>query len=102
MAVIILVLFVATPGKAYYMAPGAFICQVYANTMLGVLNSRFQILNGRAYVSPSDILMSLPSHLRGTMDGTVLSIARDEFARGQIEAKSSPVSESHCTTNLRS
>ncbi|KAJ7132619.1 hypothetical protein C8R46DRAFT_1140430, partial [Mycena filopes] len=82
MALLILVLFFGLPGKAYYSVPGTFIPMVYANTMFAVLNSRFQILNGRAYVPTSDMLMSIPSHLRDTVPGTapVVSITREEFS----------------------
>ncbi|KAJ7132717.1 hypothetical protein C8R46DRAFT_1140630 [Mycena filopes] len=82
MALLILGLFFGLPGKAYYSVPGTFFPMVYANTMFAVLNSRFQILNGRAYVPTSDILMSIPSHLRDTVPGTapVVTITREEFS----------------------
>ncbi|KAJ7779959.1 hypothetical protein B0H16DRAFT_1711189 [Mycena metata] len=81
-AVLILALFFGIPGKPYYTAPGKFISTVYANTMFAVLNSRMQILNGRMDIPTSDILISIPSHLRGAMGGPVVSITREEFFDG--------------------
>ncbi|KAJ7728191.1 hypothetical protein B0H16DRAFT_1589190 [Mycena metata] len=81
-AVLTLALFFGIPGKAYYVVPGSFFSTVYANTMFAMLNSRFHILNGRAYVPTSDILISIPSHLRDTVDRQVVSITREEFSGG--------------------
>ncbi|KAJ7731354.1 hypothetical protein B0H16DRAFT_203023 [Mycena metata] len=74
--ILILALFFGVPGKAYYVVPGSSISTVYANTLFAVLNSRFQILNGRADVSTSDILISIPSKIRSPM----VSITREEFS----------------------
>ncbi|KAJ7705705.1 hypothetical protein B0H16DRAFT_1482177 [Mycena metata] len=50
-----LILFVAFPGHTYYTTPALIMPKLYANTILAVLNGRFQILGGRAtYVSSSD------------------------------------------------
>ncbi|KAJ7764256.1 hypothetical protein B0H16DRAFT_1526512 [Mycena metata] len=80
LTVLILALFFGIPGKGYYAVPGYVISTVYANTMFAVLNSRFHILNGRAYVPTSDILISIPSHLRDTVGRQVVSITREEFS----------------------
>ncbi|KAJ7032157.1 hypothetical protein C8F04DRAFT_959256, partial [Mycena alexandri] len=81
-AVLVLALFFGMPGKAYYIVPGSSISTVYANTLFAVLNSRFQILNGRTDVPASDILISIPSHLRGTVGRPVVSLTREEFSDG--------------------
>ncbi|KAJ7162418.1 hypothetical protein C8R46DRAFT_1104533 [Mycena filopes] len=84
-AVAILILFFAAPGKAYYAVPGTCIPMVYANTMLALLNSRFRILDGRYDSDLSDVIpMSIPSHVRGTRS-IVVEITREEFssAHGQ-------------------
>ncbi|KAJ7779780.1 hypothetical protein B0H16DRAFT_1878446 [Mycena metata] len=76
----ILALFFAHPDKAYYVVPGNSISTVYANTLFAVLNSRFQILNGRADVQTSDNFISIPSNIRSP----VVSITREEFSDGSI------------------
>ncbi|KAJ7208627.1 hypothetical protein GGX14DRAFT_633504, partial [Mycena pura] len=54
-AIVNLILFFAFPGKTYYTAAALITPKLYANTMLAVLNARFQILGGRAtYISSSD------------------------------------------------
>ncbi|KAJ7258546.1 hypothetical protein C8J57DRAFT_1720691 [Mycena rebaudengoi] len=51
-----LITFFAFPGHAYYATPTLITSKLYANTTLAVLNSRFQILGGRAtYISTSDM-----------------------------------------------
>ncbi|KAJ7784748.1 hypothetical protein B0H16DRAFT_1784837 [Mycena metata] len=79
-AVLELALFFGIPGKLYYTVPTKSISMVYANTMFAVLNSRMQILNGRTDIPTSDILISIPSHLRGTVGGPV------EFSDGSNPA----------------
>ncbi|KAJ7153927.1 hypothetical protein C8R43DRAFT_1186753 [Mycena crocata] len=75
-----LILFFAFPGTAYYGTPALLMPKIYANTILAVLNARFQILGGRAtYVSASDYteVLSNGSYLhhgqtdnRGATSGT--------------------------------
>ncbi|KAJ7779781.1 hypothetical protein B0H16DRAFT_1405392 [Mycena metata] len=77
-AILTLALFFGIPGKAYYVVPGHSISGVYANTLFAVLNSRFQILKGRADVSPSDVIVSIPSNVRSP----VVSITRERFSEG--------------------
>ncbi|KAF8142933.1 hypothetical protein K438DRAFT_1634528, partial [Mycena galopus ATCC 62051] len=62
-----LILFFAFPGKTYYTTPALIMPKLYANTILAVLNSRFQILGGRAtYMSSSDTanILTTPTYLR--------------------------------------
>ncbi|KAJ7729300.1 hypothetical protein B0H16DRAFT_1382641 [Mycena metata] len=79
-AILILALFLGTPGKTYFVVPANSISTVYANTLLAVLNSRFQILNGRRYAPTSDIHISIPSNLPSTMGGPAVSITREELS----------------------
>ncbi|KAJ7669125.1 hypothetical protein B0H17DRAFT_1209687 [Mycena rosella] len=65
-AVASLGLFFGYPGHTYYVTATALIPKLYANSMLVVLNSRFQILGGRATYTSSMDLMSTPDHLRHT------------------------------------
>ncbi|KAJ7037122.1 hypothetical protein C8F04DRAFT_1180840 [Mycena alexandri] len=81
-AILILALFFGIPGKTYYVVPGNSISTAYANTMFAVLNSRIQILNGRTDRPTSDILISIPSHLRDPVGGPVVSITREDFSDG--------------------
>ncbi|KAJ7766110.1 hypothetical protein B0H16DRAFT_386514 [Mycena metata] len=85
-AILLLALSVGIPGKLYFVVPGSSISTVYANTLLAVLNSRFQILNGRRDVPTSDIILSMPSNLRSTVGGPVVSITREEFPDGSNQA----------------
>ncbi|KAF7354104.1 hypothetical protein MVEN_01097800 [Mycena venus] len=56
-----LILMFTFPGKAYFFTPAVVPPMLYANTLLAVLNSRFQILDGRGYTPTQD--MSLPTFL---------------------------------------
>ncbi|KAJ7779920.1 hypothetical protein B0H16DRAFT_1500230, partial [Mycena metata] len=85
-ATLILALFFGYPGKAYFIVPGNSIATVYANTLFAVLNSRFQILNGRSYVRTSDLFVSTRNNLRPLVGGPVVSVT---FA-----------SETRCGSNL--
>ncbi|KAJ7779814.1 hypothetical protein B0H16DRAFT_726359 [Mycena metata] len=85
-AVLIVVLFLGIPGKVYYVVPGSSMSNIYANTLLAVLNSRFQILNGRRDVPTSNIDISIPSNLPSTVGGPVVSIPREEFSDGSNQA----------------
>ncbi|KAJ7473454.1 hypothetical protein FB451DRAFT_292572 [Mycena latifolia] len=65
-----LALFFAFPGRTYYTAAAAIIPKLYANSILVVLNARFQILGGRATYMSSMDLISTPTHLRNLGPGT--------------------------------
>ncbi|KAJ7908197.1 hypothetical protein B0H13DRAFT_2331600 [Mycena leptocephala] len=63
-ALITLALFYAFPTNTYYEPSAMIIPTLYANTMLAVFNSRFQILGGRGTGTPTaDMLMSTASSL---------------------------------------
>ncbi|KAJ7686357.1 hypothetical protein B0H17DRAFT_1332813 [Mycena rosella] len=65
-AVTALALFFGFPGQTYYVAATALIPKLYANSILVVLNARFQILGGRAtYASTMDFI-STPNYLQNT------------------------------------
>ncbi|KAJ6537420.1 hypothetical protein DFH09DRAFT_1369158 [Mycena vulgaris] len=51
------------PTKPYALCAGAIIPQLYANTILAVLNARMQILGGRGYAAAPETI-STPSYLR--------------------------------------
>jgi len=85
-AILILALFFGTPGKTYFVVPTNCISTVYANTLLAVLNSRFQILNGRRDAPTSDISLSMPSNLHSTVGGPVVSNTQEEFSDGSNQA----------------
>ncbi|KAJ7700184.1 hypothetical protein B0H16DRAFT_775006 [Mycena metata] len=85
-AILTLALFFGIPGKTYFAVPSSSISTVYANTLLAVLNSRFQILNGRTHVPTSDIHISIPSNLPSTVGGPMASITREEFSDGSNQA----------------
>ncbi|KAJ7190403.1 hypothetical protein GGX14DRAFT_483216, partial [Mycena pura] len=60
-----LILFFAFPGKTYYGAPALIMPKLYANTILAVLNARFQILGGRTTASSDTAnMLSTPTYLR--------------------------------------
>jgi hypothetical protein len=65
-AVINLTLFFAFPGHTYYTVPAALMPKLYANSILIILNARFQILGGRATYTSSMDIMSTPTYLRNT------------------------------------
>jgi len=65
-ALMVIVVFWAFPGKGYYLTPITFMSGLYANAMLTVLNSRFQILGGRSTHSNTENIMSFPTFLGGT------------------------------------
>ncbi|KAJ7309470.1 hypothetical protein DFH08DRAFT_757351 [Mycena albidolilacea] len=65
-AVINLTLFFAFPDRTYYTVPAALMPKLYANSILIILNARFQIIGGRTtYASAIDV-MSTPTYLRNT------------------------------------
>ncbi|KAJ7779918.1 hypothetical protein B0H16DRAFT_1500225 [Mycena metata] len=64
-ATLILALYFGFPRRSFFIVPGNTIATVYANTLFAVLNSRFQILNGRSDVRTSDIFAAtLPYTVR--------------------------------------
>ncbi|KAJ7486827.1 hypothetical protein FB451DRAFT_1363048 [Mycena latifolia] len=98
-----LVLFFAFPGRTYFTAVAAIVPKLYANSILVVLNARFQILGGRGtYMSSMDVI-STSGYLRNDgpgMDGSgghisfghpqvVISreVLSDENMQGPIELK---------------
>lgn len=65
-AVTTIVLFLTVPGQTYFITPTALIPKLYANSILAILNSRFQILGGRdSQPLPMDFL-STTAHVRNT------------------------------------
>ncbi|KAJ7692549.1 hypothetical protein B0H17DRAFT_1010512 [Mycena rosella] len=106
---ITLILLLAFPTKGYWIAPIALIPELYANSVLVVLNSRLQIVGGRStYTSAIDHVFSTetttaPAFLGRTGAATVnenserphlVTITREVFSDrvshgdGQIEMKS--------------
>ncbi|KAJ7465742.1 hypothetical protein B0H11DRAFT_2049135 [Mycena galericulata] len=80
-------LFYAIPDKPYFITAGVILPKLYANTILAVLNARFQIAGGRG-VSQSVDFLSL-AHIRNidlggpnTTSGTgpVVAIHREVFS----------------------
>ncbi|KAJ7760052.1 hypothetical protein DFH07DRAFT_918751 [Mycena maculata] len=66
-----LILFFVFPGRIYYGVPALLMPKLYANTILAVLNARFQIVGGRAtYVSTSDFTDIDPSSVRNGQSST--------------------------------
>ncbi|KAJ6452407.1 hypothetical protein C8R45DRAFT_1193790 [Mycena sanguinolenta] len=53
MALVHLTLFFAFPSKPYFFTAAAVQSKLYANTVLGVLNSRLQIVGGRGHTASS-------------------------------------------------
>jgi hypothetical protein len=90
-----LTLFFTLPGATYYTTPAALIPKLYANSMLMVLNARFQILGGRATYMSSVDFNSTPSYIRDSgTDGAVanerarsshlVTINREVFSDGDL------------------
>ncbi|KAJ7200144.1 hypothetical protein GGX14DRAFT_660614 [Mycena pura] len=65
-----LILFLVFPNKTYYTTPANIMPFIYANTMLVVLNSRFQIVGGPATPPIPFNLMSWPALNSGNMTTT--------------------------------
>jgi hypothetical protein len=59
-------LFIGFPGRTYFMTASALIPKLYANSILMVLNARFEILGGRATYTSSTDIISTPRYLRNT------------------------------------
>jgi hypothetical protein len=86
-------LFFAFPGKPYFITAGAILPKLYANTILAVLNARFQIVGGRGYNASMDII-SFPSYVQNTrIDGrasiqfgqaAVVSSHREVFSNREL------------------
>ncbi|KAJ7444802.1 hypothetical protein B0H11DRAFT_2341875 [Mycena galericulata] len=83
-AIVDFTLFFAIPDKPYFIAAGVILPKLYANTILAVLNARFQIAGGRGS-NPSVDFLSFP-HIRNiesnTPSGTgpVVAIHREVFS----------------------
>ncbi|KAJ7203953.1 hypothetical protein B0H12DRAFT_1243701 [Mycena haematopus] len=80
-------LFFAIPDKPYFIAAGVILPKLYANTILAVLNARFQIVGGRDTTSVdfrsfghirNIELNAIPSTPSGT--GPVVAIHREVFS----------------------
>ncbi|KAJ7734375.1 hypothetical protein DFH07DRAFT_893941 [Mycena maculata] len=97
-ALVALILFLAFPrnSTSYYSAPAAILPQLYANTILVVLNSRMKIAGGRGTDTSSDIMLTIPAHFCSTAANTrteqpsVIEIRRevsDADLHDQVEMK---------------
>ncbi|KAJ7779843.1 hypothetical protein B0H16DRAFT_1830279 [Mycena metata] len=85
-AILTVVLRLAIPKKGYYLVPGNSMSMIYANTLLAVLNSRFQILNGRRDAPSSEIVISIPTNLPSTVGALAVSITREDLSDGSNQA----------------
>ncbi|KAJ7501078.1 hypothetical protein B0H11DRAFT_1713893 [Mycena galericulata] len=86
-AIIDFTLFFGIPDKPYFIAAGIILPKLYANTILAVLNARFQIAGGRGS-NPSIDFHSFP-HIRNIelnagpntpVTGPVVAIHREVFS----------------------
>jgi hypothetical protein len=88
-------LFFAFPGKPYFITAGAILPKLYANTILAVLNARFQIVGGRGYSDSMAMdFISFPSYVQNTrIDGrasiqfgqaAVVSSHREVFSNREL------------------
>ncbi|KAF7349004.1 hypothetical protein MVEN_01421500 [Mycena venus] len=89
-----LILFFTFPNKSYYTTLANIMPFIYANTMLVVLNSRFQIVGGRSTPPTSLNFASWPALPSG--DLTMISGAtstqtqtREVFSNGEMDTDSS-------------
>jgi hypothetical protein len=80
----------AFPGKVYFCTPAVVLLMLYANTIVAVLNSRFQILKGR--YTPTQDIMSTPSFLArgggscgGPNRSTIVTIEREVFGAQELD-----------------
>lgn len=55
-AIILLVLFLATPGNDYYAVPNRALAALYSNSLLFLLNARVVVVGGRTDISTEDFL----------------------------------------------
>ncbi|KAJ7431544.1 hypothetical protein B0H11DRAFT_2261769 [Mycena galericulata] len=65
-AILVIVVFFAAPGKGYYVTPITFMSGLYANTMLAVLNARMQIVGSRSYQPDTGDFMTFATYLAAT------------------------------------
>ncbi|KAJ7753058.1 hypothetical protein DFH07DRAFT_824512 [Mycena maculata] len=95
-AVCTIILFLAYPRNNYYTAPLAILPQLYANTILVILNSRIKIAGGRRSETSSDIMSTIPLHFRsiatnaGTEQSLIIEIRRavsDANVHNQVEIR---------------
>ncbi|KAJ6468502.1 hypothetical protein C8R47DRAFT_805131 [Mycena vitilis] len=61
LAVTNLILFLAFPGKTYYIIPTVLMARFYAICILAVLNARCEIVGGRGYAGPTE--RAMPTYL---------------------------------------
>jgi len=66
LALVTIGLFYALPEKNYYYVSALLIPNLYANTMLAVLNSRFRIIGGRETDPSATEMASLPEFARSS------------------------------------
>ncbi|KAJ7453262.1 hypothetical protein B0H11DRAFT_2326507 [Mycena galericulata] len=92
-ALITLILFVALPGTVYFTTPGIFMAVLYANTLLAVVNARFQILGGRSTYTTTDIMMSIPENPHDIRTRPIVSITRDQFLNVDAPIEMKPVND---------
>ncbi|KAF7354118.1 hypothetical protein MVEN_01099200 [Mycena venus] len=92
-ALVTVILVFVFPDKPYFFTPAVVLPMVYANTLLAVLNSRFQILDGRRH-TPSQSIMSTPSflaHSQGSDDpnpsvqSPIVTIEREAFGARELD-----------------
>jgi hypothetical protein len=90
-AVITLIFFLRS--SPYFFTPAFVLPMLYANTILAVLNSRFQILDGRGYISTTN-MMTAPSFLAHdraivgparSVQSPIISIERETFAARELD-----------------
>ncbi|KAJ7722187.1 hypothetical protein B0H16DRAFT_1600884 [Mycena metata] len=88
-----LILFFARPNSTYFLTPAFVLPILYANTILAVLNSRFQIVDGRGYISTMN-MMSTPSFfahnqvnvaLPSSVQSPIISIERETFTARELD-----------------
>ncbi|KAJ6564421.1 hypothetical protein B0H19DRAFT_78251 [Mycena capillaripes] len=113
-ALMVVTLWFAFPGSAYYTVFGLPMTTLYGNTTLVVLNARFQIVGSRGtFLSASDTLSAVPVQFQypGTNGTTtahaecspVVIIQRDAFSResasDHLEMKTIGVRSLFCSFN---
>ncbi|KAJ7721433.1 hypothetical protein DFH07DRAFT_784119 [Mycena maculata] len=97
-ALVTMTLFLAFPRNEYYLTPAAILPELYANSILFILNSRMKIVGGRGTETSttSDIMFTIPVHSCSTAGNTrieqppVIEIRRevsDADLHDQVEMK---------------
>ncbi|KAJ6537827.1 hypothetical protein B0H19DRAFT_961969, partial [Mycena capillaripes] len=87
LAVTNLIVFLAFPGRSYYIIPTVLMARLYAICILVVLNSRSEIVGGRGTSEKSTDLLSTPSYLRtpatrgtDTTDTHLVTLNREDLS----------------------